>query len=60
MSSLAYERVCVLYNIAAMQSQVGAAAAVRFSDSDEEMKNAAKLYQVMHLVYTFSLYCIIV
>lgn len=45
-SSLAYERVCVLYNIAAMQSQVGAAASVRFTDSDEELKNAAKLFQV--------------
>jgi programmed cell death 6-interacting protein len=43
-SSLAYEKVCVLYNIAAMQSQVGAQA--RIADSDEELKSAAKMFQV--------------
>ncbi|ODN01568.1 Programmed cell death 6-interacting protein [Orchesella cincta] len=42
--SLSYERVCILYNIAALQSQVGAAG--RISDSDEELKTAAKLFQL--------------
>jgi hypothetical protein len=46
-SSLAYEKVCVLYNIAAMQSQVGAQA--RIADSDEELKSAAKMFQVWKL-----------
>lgn len=44
MTSLAYEKVCILFNIAAMQSQVGAI--TRISDSDEELKSAAKLFQV--------------
>ncbi|XP_076063979.1 programmed cell death 6-interacting protein-like protein AliX [Oratosquilla oratoria] len=41
-SSLAYEKVCVLFNIAAMQSQVAAAQSL---DTDESQKLAAKLLQ---------------
>jgi len=42
-SSLGYEKVCILFNIAAMQSQLGSAS--RVSDSDEELKAAAKMFQ---------------
>ncbi|KAK6631602.1 hypothetical protein RUM44_006131 [Polyplax serrata] len=40
--SLSYERVCVLYNIAALQSAV---AASQLLDSDDALKLAAKLFQ---------------
>ena len=42
MTSLAYERMCCLFNLAAFQSQV---AAVQNQESDEGLKLAAKLLQ---------------
>lgn len=42
MSSIAYEKVCVLFNIAALQSSV---AATQCMDSDDGLKSAAKLFQ---------------
>lgn len=42
-SSLAYEKVCILFNIAALQS--GVAAAQSF-ENDDGLKLAAKLLQV--------------
>ncbi|KAG7172531.1 programmed cell death 6-interacting protein-like [Homarus americanus] len=48
-ASLLYEKVCVLYNIAALQSQVAAA---QSSDSDEALKLAAKLFQSAAGIFT--------
>lgn len=42
LSSLAFEKVCVLFNIASMQSYI---AAIQCFDSDEGLKMAVKLFQ---------------
>lgn len=47
-SSLAYERMCILFNIAAMQSAI---AAQQPLDTEESLKLAAKLLQVKGLLY---------
>lgn len=46
-ASLSYEKVCVLYNIAALQSQV---AAGQSGESDDALKKSTKLFQVRDLI----------
>ena len=47
--SLSYERVCVLYNIAALQSAVAASQSL---DNDDALKLAAKLFQQAAGIFT--------
>lgn len=55
-ASLAYERVCVLFNIAALQS---ALAAQQPLDTEDSLKLAAKLLQVYKRVFSFFKYQLI-
>lgn len=47
-STISYERVCVLFNIAAQQSAV---AATQNLETDEGLKTAAKFLQVIWVLY---------
>ena len=49
-SSISYERICCLFNLAAFQSQV---AAVQSQESDEGLKLAAKLLQSAGGIFTY-------
>lgn len=50
-SSLAYEKVCVLFNIGALQSSVAAAQSI---ENDDGLKLAAKMFQVLKLIDIFT------
>jgi len=50
--SFAYERICVLFNIAAQQSAIASAQNL---ETDDGLKMAAKLFQVNKII-TFVLY----
>lgn len=49
LSTIAYEKVCVLFNIAALQSSI---AATQCMDSDDGLKIAAKLFQQAAGIFT--------
>ncbi|XP_050073837.1 programmed cell death 6-interacting protein [Anopheles maculipalpis] len=50
LTSIGYERTCVLFNLAALQSAVASNQSV---DNDEGLKQAAKLFQQSASIFTF-------
>lgn len=55
LASLGYEKTCVLFNAAALASQI---ASEQNLDNDEGLKAAAKYYQVRTLTHS-DMYCLI-
>lgn len=57
LSSLAYEKLCILFNIAAMQSQI-AASYGNDSRNDEGLKSAAKYFQLSSGIFQHLRTCV--
>ena len=49
LSFLGYEKLCVMFNIAALQTQLAVEGTI--VDTDEERKNSMKYYQVYKCMY---------
>lgn len=54
LASLGYEKTCVLFNAAALASQI---ASEQNLDNDEGLKASAKYYQVIKLTHSLSTMC---